>query len=201
MRAPATSGYEPGDRYRSGRAGSAGRAPSAAAGRAARVLVTVAIAASIAACAQGATPRGACTAPEHRRFDFWVGEWRVTQGGRPAGENTIRPILNGCALEEAWRGTSGVEGRSLTFYDRRRRRWHQTWIDADGDPLQLDGAWRDGAMRLEGGGADDAGPLRHRITWTPEPGGGVRQHWETSRDGTQWRTVFDGRYTRMRTAQ
>lgn len=166
-----------------------------------RVLVAISLAVSVAACALGATPEGRCSAPDQRRFDFWIGEWQVTQAGKPAGHNRIEPILGGCALAESWRGTSGVEGRSLTFYDRRRERWHQTWIDADGDPLYLDGAWREGAMRLEGEGRDDEGALRHRVTWTPQPDGGVRQHWETSRDGTRWQTVFDGAYARVKTAQ
>lgn len=166
-----------------------------------RLAAALACAAAVAGCAQGATLQGRCTSADHRRFDFWVGEWQVVQAGRPAGHNEIRSILRGCALEESWRGTGGVEGRSLTFYDRRRGRWHQTWIDADGDPLQLDGTWQDGAMRLEGDGLDDEGALRHRVTWTPRADGTVRQHWETSRDGARWQTVFDGEYTRVRTAQ
>ena len=67
------------------------------------------------------------------------------------------------------------------------------------------------AVYLEGGvdenGAmvmSDEGMTRHevtgnigRTTWTPNPDGSVRQHWESSTDGGEtWTTVFDGVYTR-----
>jgi hypothetical protein len=36
------------------------------------------------------TPRP-CSAPEHRQFDFWLGEWQVTgPSGKVAGTNSIR---------------------------------------------------------------------------------------------------------------
>ena len=37
--------------------------------------------------------------------------------------------------------------------------------------------------------------VRQRIAWTRD-GDGVRQLWETSVDGVEWETAFDGRYTR-----
>jgi hypothetical protein len=40
---------------------------------------------------------------------------------------------------------------------------------------------------------------RERITWTPQPDGGVHQWWQRSDDeGRTWSTVFDGRYVRSR---
>src|SRR5512145_2442142 len=46
-----------------------------------------------------------------RAFDFWIGEWRVTfktQEDQPAeGHNSIRRILDGCAIEENWQGGDG----------------------------------------------------------------------------------------------
>jgi hypothetical protein len=39
---------------------------------------------------------------------------------------------------------------------------------------------------------------RQRITWTPNPDGSVRQHWEASTDaGKTWTTSFDGLYRRI----
>jgi len=35
----------------------------------------------------------------------------------------------------------------------------------------------------------------HRITWRPV-GGGLQQHWEQSKNGKDWQTVFDGKYER-----
>src|SRR5688572_11534423 len=51
-----------------------------------------------------------CTAPEHRQFDFWIGEWDVfggPEGDRLVGNNTIERSENGCWLVERWRGASG----------------------------------------------------------------------------------------------
>ena len=43
----------------------------------------------LATLVQPAPPRPApCTAPEHRQFDFWIGEWPVkTPDGKVAGAN------------------------------------------------------------------------------------------------------------------
>ena len=145
-----------------------------------------------------------CTAPEYRQFDFWLGEWAVTANGAPAGSNVISPIQGGCALQENWRGAGAgdITGTSFNIYDREGGKWHQTWVDASGTLLQLDGGLVDGAMVLEGrrpapGGNGD---VLHRIAWTPNPDGTVRQLWEASQDGGKnWNVIFDGLYTRVDT--
>jgi hypothetical protein len=136
-------------------------------------------------------------------FDFWIGEWDVFgPEGRQVGTNTITALFGTGALAEHWRGTGGVEGRSLNAWDELRGGWHQTWVDSGGGVLMLDGGLHDGAMVLEGlapGEGDGSAPERQRITWTPRDGE-VRQHWEVSSDGgTTWRTAFDGRYVRRTT--
>jgi hypothetical protein len=61
----------------------------------------------------------------------------------------------------------------------------------------LEGGIHDGSMVLEGQtmGAD-AQVTRHRITWTPNADGSVRQLWESADDKGRWNTAFDGLYTR-----
>jgi hypothetical protein len=127
-----------------------------------------------------------------RAFDFWIGEWEVHDpSGTHVGRSSITAPFGNGTLAEHWRGDSGAEGRSLNAWDPDRGCWHQTWMDAAGGVLLLDGDLRDGAMVLEGITAD----ARHRITWRSE-GAGVRQLWETTKDdGQSWETVFDGRYS------
>ena len=141
-----------------------------------------------------------CEAPEHRQFDFWIGEWTVRgPAGAVVGTSRIEPVLSGCAIVEHWTGSGASRGTSLNFYDRQTREWTQTWIDNAGQPLRLAGAIRDGRMVLEGTTAGVGGsPVRrHRISWIPLEGGDVRQHWETSADdGATWTTSFDGRYSK-----
>jgi hypothetical protein len=155
-----------------------------------------------AQAAPGASARPApCSRPEHRQFDFWVGQWDVTTpNGRKAGTNRITPIDGGCALREEWTGASGSSGTSLNIFDAATGRWHQTWVGNDGLLLQLDGGMKDGSMELTGAtpGASGARTL-HRIRWTPLSGepARVRQLWESSTDGGRtWSVAFDGTYTR-----
>jgi hypothetical protein len=47
--------------------------------------------------------------------------------------------------------------------------------------------------------ANKHGRLKHRIAWSPQPDGRVRQLWETSADdGKTWKVGFDGRYVRAK---
>jgi hypothetical protein len=140
-----------------------------------------------------------CRAPEHREFDFWLGAWDVTNNGKAAGTNRIEGDLSGCVLVEQWKSASGGRGTSLNFFDRRKKSWHQTWIDAQGNALELDGALVGKSMILKSAPQRDASGKTaiQRITWTPNADGSVRQHWESSNDGGKtWTTAFDGRYVK-----
>jgi hypothetical protein len=155
------------------------------------------------------TPQGAptCGSPEHRQFDFWLGEWDVYSGSQLAGTNSITSEHDGCVIAEHWVGTSGLTGSSLNVYDAATRRWHQTWVDSSGSLLLLNGRFADGAMRLASDAVSDAhdtdpgsdarrGTL-DRITWTPNADGTLRQLWEQSTDGGRsWTIAFDGVYRR-----
>ncbi len=142
-----------------------------------------------------------CTAPEHRQFDFWIGEWEVTNpAGGVAGNNRITRILNGCVLLEEWTGAGGASGKSFNLYDARRERWQQTWVDGNGGILELHGGLTaSGTMVLAGDqSAQGGGTVRNRITWTPRSPNEVRQLWETSSDGgATWTTAFDGTYRKV----
>jgi len=143
----------------------------------------------------------ACTSPEFRQFDFWVGEWEVTKrDGQIAGVNHITPILRGCVLHEDWRGAQGGTGQSFNIYDAATGKWRQTWVADDGVVLLLEGGLVDEEMVLTGRRPSRQRPgttILDRVTWTPLAGGDVRQLWEISEDdGATWRTVFDGRYAK-----
>ena len=152
-----------------------------------------------------APPLGAqtpCETPDHRAFDFWVGEWEVYRLGTEtlAGTNRIESTLGGCVLHETYATPTGYEGESFSIYDAGRGVWHQSWVDNGGLLLRIEGGVRDGAMVLEGTttGPDGAETL-NRVTWSRLDDGGdrVRQHWETSTDGgATWTTAFDGEYRR-----
>jgi hypothetical protein len=139
-----------------------------------------------------------CDAPEHRQFDFWVGEWSVVgkKAGKVVGHSRIESALGGCLIVETW--TGGAQSRSLNLYNRDLGAWEQFWVDSQGNRLQLQGGLRDGAMVLETPPLPDgtAPRRRDRITWTPDAQGRVRQVWTVSVDGGEWAVQFDGLYSR-----
>jgi len=163
------------------------------------LALLLAFAAGSAVCQEPAaqTPPPPCASEQYRQFDFWLGDWEVADAdGNRQGTNTIESILGGCVLRESWQGT-GSQGYSHNIYDRTTGRWHQTWVDAGGTLLQVDGGLVDGAMVLEGTGIARGGAtVHHRISWTPLDDGRVRQHWQTSSDGDSWSDAFLGFYTR-----
>ena len=148
--------------------------------------------------AQKATPTPPCSTPEHRQFDFWIGEWDVvTPSGKPAGRNSITREFGGCVLQERWQGAGGNEGGSFNIYSATSRTWHQTWVDSSGLLLTLTGSFKDNAMTMTGVGGGPKGTSLNRITWTALPDDQVRQKWETSADdGKTWTVVFEGLYRR-----
>jgi len=155
---------------------------------------------SLGAHAQDAKP-APCSAPEHRQFDFWLGDWEVRgPAGKVAGHNTITSAHGGCVVFENWKGAGGVTGSSFNIYDAERRKWHQTWVDNSGGLLELEGEFANGKMVLASapGAATKRGPEAiNRITWQLLPDGRVRQLWETSPDaGKTWKTAFDGYYSK-----
>ncbi len=139
----------------------------------------------------------ACAGAEHRQFDFWVGDWEVTDAnGEVAGTNEITRVANGCGLSEYWRGAAGRNGTSLNWYDPAGGEWHQVWVGL-GLYLHLKGGLEGNRMVLSGERATASGPVIDRISWTPQKSDQVRQLWEFSPDGgATWQVVFDGIYRR-----
>ncbi len=139
-----------------------------------------------------------CSKSEYRQFDFWLGEWETFTNNSLAGTNRVVLLQDSCLLQENWLSANrNYSGTSYNFYDPQDQKWHQTWIDNQGQGLRLEGGLEKGNMVMR------SGPMKnrqgdlvyHRITWTPNPDGTVRQLWESSPDGsTDWQSVFDGLY-------
>ncbi|HEX6059645.1 MAG TPA: hypothetical protein VFZ11_11600 [Gemmatimonadaceae bacterium] len=195
------------------------------------LATTIALAASLAACdassaaapAQPADPRiaanavvpldpfglngvtgrpgDACVRPEHRQFDFWLGEWDVLDptGETLLGTNVVERALDGCLVTESWTDAGGNRGRSINSYDAAEGSWVQMWVAAGGGfggVLIMEGGLRGNRMVMSGDRvfADFPGfVLRDTYEWTPLEDGTVRQY------ATVEPEVFspwDGRYHR-----
>ena len=97
-------------------------------------------------------------------------------------------------LQENWESNGGSSGKSFNIYDAATDMWHQTWVDASGTLLQLDGGLTDeGSMVMEGlRPGPNGGEVLHRLTWAPMDGGRVNQVWDSSTDGgDSWTNVVD----------
>ena len=138
---------------------------------------------------------GACDGSDHRAFDFWIGDWDVTNSANDRHtHNLITSEYDGCVIHEHYTGPQGYTGESLNAFDATRKVWHQTWVDSQGGLLALEGGIRDGKMVLEGVSMKDGKGVKQRITWTPNSDGSVRQLWESATPEGSWKTEFDGLY-------
>ena len=98
------------------------------------------LAASLLASAAGAqqAPPG-CNSAAHRQFDFWVGDWTVTDSARTVtyGSNLVTREEAGCLVHEHWAGSKGGTGQSFNFHEPRTGKWEQVWVAAGGGNLHL----------------------------------------------------------------
>jgi hypothetical protein len=148
--------------------------------------------------AQTPSPPAPPLPPEAHQFDFWVGNWEVTNpAGKTAGRSKIELIAGGAGVLENWSGAGGYTGRSLNAWNAAKKQWQQYWVGSDGGVLELTGGMVEGRMVLSAEHEVRGQRRTERITWTPNADGTVRQHWEQSTDGGKaWTTAFDGLYRR-----
>ena len=117
------------------------------------------------------TPCNCCT-ENYRQFDFWIGDWVVkdSSGTTILGHNTITMIEDSCGLQEKWTGAQGTTGRSLSFYNRNTKSWHQTWVDSNGGSILMDGQFENGSivMYTEKRYVERRKAyIQNKTTWTP----------------------------------
>ena len=161
-----------------------------------KLLAAAALFATASAHAQTAPPPS-CTEPERSQFDFWVGDWDVQIKGQSRGSNRIERAHGGCVVVENYRTNDGrYSGTSLNMYVTSTKQWVQRWGDSSGLLLELDGAFANGAMRMQS--KPEQGRM-DRVTWTAIDADHVRQLWEKSSDGgATWSVAFDGLYIRKK---
>jgi hypothetical protein len=162
------------------------------------VLIWLSVAASASAPPSGAVAGkqpGACSAPEYRQFDFWLGDWDVidTETHTQVARARVRSILGGCVVLEEYRGNTGTEGRSFSLYDVTRDVWHQTWVTDRGRLLVIEGHSRNGIMEMSGSDRAAAGAPERLVRgrWQATRGG-IRESAARSTDGGRsWQPWFD----------
>jgi hypothetical protein len=138
----------------------------------------------------------ACSSPENRQFDFWVGRWEVFAKAAPdkkVADSLIERLYSGCAIRENWMPLAGDSGGSLNQYRQSEGIWRQIWLDSTGSWVEFQGRWNGKTMVLEGVWPQPGHPKqRTRMTYSPLPNGDVEQAGEVSDDdGRSWQPSFD----------
>lgn len=142
----------------------------------------------------------ACATAEYRQLDFWVGEWSVsdTAKGHAVGSSRIEPVMGGCAIRESYDAPDApggaYAGTSYSGFDRKDGKWHQLYVDVNGNVTWYSGGREGPDMVLDAAGK--AGALL-RMTYRPAADGSVRQIGMISKDGGKsWQPGYDYTYRR-----
>lgn len=142
----------------------------------------------------------ACGSPEHRQFDFWLGEWDVEVQGQKTARSSIQLILGECVIYENYMHQAGYEGKSFSLYDTSSKAWEQRYVDSTGRLSSWNGGLLpDGRMQYLSTATIRGTKTTQRMTYTKEGPDRVRQTIEVSTDdGKSWTPNFDGLYIRRR---
>lgn len=142
----------------------------------------------------------ACSAPEYRQLDFWLGHWTVKVRARATptsnewaesvGTQHIHSVVSGCAIQENFSSDAPNKfaGKSFSAYFAPQKKWRQTWVDDSGSYIALSGGPEDGsAMTLYGEPKTVEGKeVQMRMVYsavTP-----TSLHWEWQRTDDNWAT-------------
>ena len=151
----------------------------------------------------------ACSAAEHRQFDFWIGDWQLVVRTRSApgadtwvesrATNEIRATYGGCAIEEHFRAEGPDEpwsGHSVSTYAEGK--WRQTWVDDQGSYMTFVGRFSSGEMILDGEPmTKDGKSFRMRMVFTAITKEALTWRWErTDDDGAHFRPTMTIEYAR-----
>jgi hypothetical protein len=146
-------------------------------------------------CFAGENSSTPCTQKEYRQFDFWVGEWDVSDFDNPTVINArvhVDRILDGCVLHESYQDMSGTKGESFSIYDATTHTWHQSWVTNRGRLLLLDGGLTAEGMVLRGEDRTSEGKKRIvRGTWKATQDGVRETALVSLDDGRSWMPWFD----------
>jgi hypothetical protein len=145
---------------------------------------------------QPGTPRPG--GDQNRKIDFLLGAWNVqNELGPQLGSAHIASDMNGCLAREDYTTDKGFAAHSYLYYDVNTQKWHRTYIDSEGERVELVGTFVDDALVLKGsepGPGDKSYHVRNTIKQVSATT--VSQTWETSDDGSNWVSDLALTYTR-----
>ena len=144
-----------------------------------------------------------CSSPQASQFDFWIGDWDLTwtdkNGNTQKGTNSITKILNGCVIEENFKGGSFI-GRSLSVYNPNKKVWQQTWVDNSGGYLEFSGNLEKDQMILSREfTTKENKKIKQRMVFYNISENELDWNWEKSTDdGKTWQLAWKIHYMRKK---
>ncbi len=142
-----------------------------------------------------------CSTSEFAQLDFWKGAWSVfdSAAGYQVGTSRIESLMGGCGIRESYEAPKApggaYSGTSYSAFDRKDSKWHQMYVDVNGNVTWFTGGMVGRDMVLfaptQGGG-------QQRMTYRPNADGSVQQIGMTSTDsGKNWIASYDYTYRRQ----
>lgn len=153
-------------------------------------------AASTATAAAQTPAAPPCAGAMHHQLDFWIGDWAVFQQGDDKTQiatSRIESVMTGCGIRENYSAPNApggaYAGTSYSGYDRNDGKWHQMYVDTNGNVTWYTGGLESTDMVLHAPAAKGALQM---MTYRPQSDGSVRQIGVVSTDGGKtWTPSYD----------
>ncbi len=134
----------------------------------------------------------------YNALDFWVGSWHLHDAfGHQVGSSEIEKDQAGCIITERFEGRfGGGNGFSITMFDQKTQKWHQSFTSKRGNVSIWEGQVIEGGVQFLRDNVNAQGePILSRMTIALEKGV-VTQRVENSSDkGKSWSLGWEGHYT------
>lgn len=153
-----------------------------------------------------------CASVEAHQFDFWIGEWNISQKILQAdgtwldlpATNRVSATLNGCALIEHWEGkvlffwegmksAGQLKGLSIRAFNPKSKKWSIYWMDTHNPEFgTFEGEFKNGRGEFfRKGVTSSGGPLFSRITFFDITNTSVEWELALSTDGEKsWNKIW-----------
>ena len=158
-------------------------------------LAIIFAAATAAAATPTAPAQAPCAAAEFHQLDFWIGQLNVYEKdtGKMSSTSRIEGVMAGCGIgehyEEPGDPSGPYSGTSYSSYDRKDGKWHQMYIDTNGNVAWFTGGLVGSDLVMDAPAAKGA---ITRMAYHRLPDGSVEQIGTSSLDGgATWKPRYD----------
>lgn len=132
-------------------------------------------------------------------LDFMHGEWSVERdNGLHLGRAVVVPQSSGCVTTMRFMTDKGYEAIAYTYFDAVEFQFFRTYIDSEGERIELRGFVENGALVLRGEEPGPAGAVSLvRVSIRDDSTDLITERWDVSGDGGQtWTPDLTVRFVR-----